>query len=60
MKSFKEFINEDGAVAAAPTNSVAGVAGTGDSRLPASQRQPGVSKKRNPVMGMLRRKTPKI
>ncbi len=46
---------------AAPTNSVAGVAGTGDSRLPVSQREPGVSKKRNPVLkGLLRRKQPKV
>lgn len=63
MKTFKQF-NEDGmgagAVAAAPTNTVAGVAGSGDSRLPASQKEPGVSKKRNPVMGLLKRKQPKI
>ena len=38
-------LKEDGE-AAAPTNSVAGVAGTGDSRLPASQREPGVNKKK--------------
>lgn len=63
MKTFKEFINEDGmgaGVVAAPTNSVAGVAGSGDSRLPTSQREPGVSKKHNPVMGMTKRKPPKI
>ena len=62
MKTFKQF-NEDGmggAVAAAPTNTVAGVAGSGDSRLPASQKEPGVSKKKNPVMGLLKRKSPKI
>ena len=35
-----------GAVGAAPTNNVGGVAGTGDSRLPASQREPGVLRKR--------------
>jgi hypothetical protein len=47
--------------AAAPTNSVAGVAGTGDSRLPSSQREPGVSKKRNPLLkGMFTRKQPKV
>lgn len=66
MKSFREFINEDGMGAgavggSAPTNTVSGVAGTGDSRLPPSQREPGVSKKRNPIMMRLaRRKPPKI
>ena len=65
MKSFKEFINEDGmgagAVASSPTNTVAGVASTGDSRLPANQREPGVSKKRkSPVMMGFRRKPPKV
>lgn len=66
MKSFREFISEDGMGAgavggSAPTNNVGGVAGTGDSRLPANQREPGVSKKRNPVMmGMEKRKPPKI
>lgn len=59
MKAFKDFIKEDG-MAAAPANSVAGVAGTGDTRLPASQREPGVSKKRNPVMSSLKRKQPKV
>lgn len=50
-----------GAMAAAPTNSVAGVAGSGDTRLPQSQREPGVSKKRNPILkGMFRRKPPKV
>jgi len=56
MKTFKDFVKEDGV----PVNSVAGVAGSGDSRLPASQREPGVSKKRNPVMMNVRRKTPKM
>lgn len=61
MKSFKKYINEDGAMAAAPTNGVAGVAGTGDSRLPTSQKEPGVSKKRNPVLGKMQRRTlPKV
>ena len=66
MKSFKNFINEDGmgggAIGgSAPTNTVGSVAGTGDSRLPANQREPGVSKKRNPIMMRLaRRKAPKI
>ncbi len=59
MKKFKDYIREDG-MAAAPVNSVAGVAGSGDSRLPANQREPGVSKKRNPVMMNVRRKTPKM
>jgi hypothetical protein len=56
-------VNEDGmgagAVAAGPTNTVGGVAGTGDSRLDPSQREPGVSKKRNPTLGYFRRKPPK-
>ena len=67
MKTFKQFVNEDGMGAGAvgggstPTNTVAGVASTGDSRLPSSQREPGVSKKRkSPVMFGFRRKPPKI
>ena len=65
MKSFKEFINEDGGVAgvgsAGPTNTVGAVAGSGDSRLPTSQREPGVSKKRNPVMlSKFRRNPPQM
>ena len=63
MKSFTQYIKEDGmgagVVGAAPTNSVAGVAGTGDSRLPSTQREPGVSKKRNPTLGYFKRKPPK-
>jgi len=44
-----------------PTNTVSAVAGSGSPNLPADQREPGVSKKRNPVMmGMERRKVPKI
>jgi len=40
---------------------VAAAAGTGDSRLPADQREPGVSKKRNPVMqNLARRALPKV
>ena len=58
MKSFKDFIKEDGVMAAAPANSVAGVAGSGDSRLPASQREPGVSKKRNPILGKIAKRLP--
>ena len=64
MKSFKKYLNEDGmgagAVGGAPTNNVGGVAGTGDSRLPASQREPGVSKKKNPTLGYFKRKSPKV
>ena len=67
MKSFKQFCLEDGMGAgavgggSAPTNTVAGVASTGDSRLPVSQREPGVSKKRkSPVMMGFRRKPPKM
>jgi hypothetical protein len=42
-----------------PTNTVSAVAGTGSPNLPADQREPGVSKKRNPVMmGIERRKAP--
>jgi hypothetical protein len=52
-------MHEDGEGGMGPANSVAGVAGTGDSRLPASQREPGVSKKRNPVLkGLFTRKPP--
>ena len=51
----------EGAIGAAPTNSVAGVAGSGDSRLPSAQREPGVSKKHNPVMrGLAKRKLPNM
>ena len=53
MKTFKQFNEEMMGVSA--------VAGTGDTRLPPSQREPGVSKKRNPVLkGMARRKLPKM
>lgn len=56
----EEVINEDG-MAAVPTNSVGGVAGTGDARLPTSQREPGVSKKHNPIIQKLaRRALPKV
>lgn len=56
----EEYIDEDGgAVGGGMT--VAAIAGTGDSRLPASQREPGVSKKRNPVLkGIFTRKLPKV
>ena len=65
MKSFKEFLEEDGmgggAIGGGPTNTVGSVAGSGDSRLPANQKEPGVSKKRNPIMmGIERRKAPKL
>jgi hypothetical protein len=63
MKTFKMFLEDGmggGAIAGGPTNTVGGVAGTGDSRLPVSQREPGVSKKRNPVLlNTFRRKPPK-
>jgi DNA polymerase II small subunit/DNA polymerase delta subunit B len=45
-------IKEDGMVG------VAGIAGSGDTRLPATQREPGVSKKNTPVMGNIRRRSP--
>jgi|TARA_R110002126_G_scaffold123285_1_gene265290 hypothetical protein len=57
MKTFKQFINEDGmggAMSAGPTNvqSSGAIAGTGG-----RGGEPGVSKKRNPVMKpMARRK----
>lgn len=60
MKKFKQFC-EDGA--AAIGNSVAGVAGTGDARLPSTQREPGVGRKKksSPVMmSILHRKPPKV
>ena len=61
MKSFKEFVKEDGmgggAMSAAPTNTVGSgnVAGTGG-----KGGEPGVSKKRNPVMSFFKRKQPKM
>jgi hypothetical protein len=61
IEYFKHMKEDGGAMVAAPTNSVAGVAGSGDSRTPASQREPGVSKKRNPIVNMLaRRALPKV
>ena len=64
MKSFKAFIQEDGGAGAGAVgggNSVAGIAGSGDTRLPADQREPGVSKKRNPILiKMAQRKAPKL
>lgn len=54
-KAAKENIKEDGMMG------VAGIAGSGDSRLPATQREPGVSKKKNPILkGLARRKLPKM
>lgn len=59
MKTFKEFINEDGmgagAVSAGPTNVVSSgaIAGTGG-----KGGEPGVSKKRNPVIKPLGRRNP--
>ena len=62
MKTFKQFINEDGmgggAIAAGPTNVVGGgaIAGSGG-----KGGEPGVDlqkKKRSPVMGYFKRKTP--
>ena len=61
MKSFKDFIKEDGmgagAVSAGPTNIVSGgaIAGSGG-----KGGEPGVSKKRNPVMSFFKRKQPKM
>jgi len=54
-KMSEETVNEEGGM------SVAGIAGSGDARLPTDQREPGVSKKRNPVMKtMVRRLLPKV
>ena len=61
MKTFKEFVKEDGmgggAMGAAPTNTVGGgnIAGSGG-----KGGEPGVSKKRNPVMSFFKRKQPKM
>jgi hypothetical protein len=60
----KKEIKEDGMGGGAiggggPTNTVSAVAGSGSPNLPADQKEPGVSKKRNPVMmGIERRKAP--
>jgi hypothetical protein len=51
----EETLDEDGG-AAGGAMGVAAVAGSGDSRLPVSQREPGVSKKRNPTLGSIRRR----
>jgi hypothetical protein len=55
-----EPVSEDGGAMGGGV-SVAAIAGSGDSRLPASQREPGVSKKHNPVMrGLGKRNPPKM
>jgi hypothetical protein len=49
-------LKEDGAaagVAAVATNTDAGVAGTGDSRLPADQREPGVNRKKKKLRSII-------
>jgi len=54
----EEVVNEDGiAVGVAPTNTVGGgnIAGSGG-----KGGEPGVSKKRNPVMSFFKRKQPKM
>jgi hypothetical protein len=61
MKTFKDFVKEDGmgggAMGGAPANNVGAgnVAGTGG-----KGGEPGVSKKRNPVMSFYKRKQPKM
>lgn len=61
MKRFKEFVREEGmgggAMSAAPTNTVGtgNIAGSGG-----AGGEPGVSKKRNPVMSFFKRKQPKM
>lgn len=58
MKTFKQFINEDGVVAAGPTNVVGGgsIAGTGG-----AGGEPGVNlrrKKKNPIILPMGRRKP--
>lgn len=60
MKTFRDYIKEDGAVVAGPTNAVSSgaIAGTGG-----KGGEPGVSlkKKKTPViMSILKRKSPKL
>jgi hypothetical protein len=60
MKTFKDFIKEDGGcgcAVGAPTNNVGSgnIAGSGG-----KGGEPGVSKKRNPVMSFFKRKQPKM
>jgi hypothetical protein len=56
MKTFKDFVREE-VMSAAPTNTVGGgnIAGSGG-----KGGEPGVSKKRNPVMSFFKRKQPKM
>lgn len=56
MKKFKEFFKEDGGLVAVPTNNVSSgaIAGSGG-----KGGEPGVSKKKNPVMSFFKRKSPK-
>jgi hypothetical protein len=63
MKNFKKFVYEDGvgAVAAAPTNTTGSGQVAGMGQPPGSKSgEPGVSKKRNPMMGFFKRKQPKM
>jgi hypothetical protein len=56
----EDVVSEDGGAAGGAVG-VGAVAGTGASTLPASQKEPGVSKKHNPVMrGLVRRNKPKM
>lgn len=63
MKTFKQFIDEDGVVAAAPTNTAGSGAVAGLGQPPGSKSgEPGVKpkQKRGPILtGMFRRKPPK-
>jgi hypothetical protein len=56
MKTFKEYTKEE-AMSAAPANAVGGgnIAGSGG-----AGGEPGVSKKRNPVMSFFKRKQQKM
>ena len=52
----ESLVKEDGGAAGAV--GVGAIAGSGASTLPDSQKEPGVSKKRNPIMGSIARRQP--
>lgn len=60
MKKFKDFISEDGEGGSAPTNctgaNIAGTGATDSTGKVTNQGMPGVSKKKNPILGYLKRK----
>ena len=67
MKSFKQFVTEDGGAAAVgsagPTTTTVGVAGIGAQGPKSNQSEPGVNmkkRKKSPILlGMVNRKPPK-